>query len=247
LICVQDPAPAFQSKGGPIGADSIFNRYKRVSGDTWQTDIENLVDSQSFGFDAGINSADVDYLFEFSASKGATTTNVTFKTFESLIPPDCSVTDYKGRTVWARGSLAVGQSALFPLLWMSYGANALAGLRSMKGTGILLIESGKPGIFPQAVGSYPADATAGVVLARPLRFRHGGKNPDPNLKGGNYNANNSWVNGSTADLMYEPRSRISTGFTDGHAETLPPSKVLIKGTSATWAGVGNYNGTPEYD
>jgi prepilin-type N-terminal cleavage/methylation domain-containing protein len=261
MITVQDDLQqSWGSKGGPIGADAIYNRWKRVNADVWRTDFQNLVDSRNFGNDAW-DITDYDYQYEYVAPKGATSAAVTPAGYSSGMPSapaDATVTDYRGRTLWPRASTQTG-SATVPLMWMSYGSNALAGLRSMKGNAILIIEAGKPGIFPQAIGQYPADlsksgdpgitaADIGKVTGKPLRFRHGGKSSDPKLQGRDYNSNNNWVAGSsTPDGKYESHNRIATGFTDGHGEMLVPSKVLVKGTSSIWAGTGRFNGFPEYD
>src|SRR5690606_10759724 len=122
-------------------------------------------------------------LLEYAADRGQKTTTVRLAQQDSA--RDFRVMDHKGKTVWHQTSSSVGQSTSAPLLWLSYSANSAAGLQSVKGNPLLLLEGGKPGIFPlDLAGSstYPRDNP----IARALRFRHGGKNPDKAAQGWDY-------------------------------------------------------------
>ena len=118
-------------------------------------------------------------------------------------------------------------------MWMSYGANASAGLRNAKGSMALLIEAGKPGIFPQKLGEYPRDDPLGAGL----RFNHGERGTDPRLAGKDFAVQGHHVRSSAPALNYQAHQRIHIGFTDGHAERFHFEQVLRR-DSAMWLGTG---------
>src|SRR5690606_24540530 len=132
------------------------------------------------------------------------------------------VMDHRGRTVWDPASSNVGRQAVMPIMWMSYGANSIAGLKHVKGNPILIAEAGKLGIFPKTLGSYPADNFAASGSRRsPLRCRHGSRSSDLRLSGADFTAPNSYVLGTMSpDLHYQPRERMNAGFYDGHVDRL---------------------------
>lgn len=238
FTCANDPDPKpipaalIRIAGGSRGTtstDGVYNRYRRLGGDTWQVDIQDSVDAGSFGFDAH-NASDIDLLLEWKAGTRSLTAAVRVAQKESGLSFD--VLDHRGRTVWANAQ-ASGATASFPLLWMSYGANASAGLKSAKGSPILLVEAGKPGIFPEKLGSYPADNP----VTKGLRFRHGGRGSDPVLKGYDFTAVGQAVNSTVPDPRYQPNQRMGVGFVDGHVESMHYQSML-ETRSALWLGTG---------
>lgn len=251
------PIPALlvalnEGANGITSGDGIFNRLTRATsggGGVWQLDVQDVVDKDGFGGDAS-GSGDVDVLFEYAPSKG--TASAPVKLAKKEAGWSFRIMNYKGQTVWQEAGSAVGQVATMPMLWMSYGANALAGLRNMKGTPIVLIESGKCGIFPERLKTYPQDhLSADAVWGTPLRFRHGPKSPLPHLRGGDFTRAGQTVASRETDLNYEPRSRINAGFYDGHVEgiafarlLLPDAKLMHDGSGrlryqrTIWAGTG---------
>jgi prepilin-type processing-associated H-X9-DG protein len=113
-------------------------------------------------------------------------------------------------------------------LWMSYGANANAGLKRTKGSPILIVESAKLGVFPEKLGNYPADN-----LPRALRFRHGGNVNMRGMAGADYDRvglgslyPNAGALGSLVDGNYQPRQFANAGFLDGHVEAMQHFKLF---------------------
>jgi prepilin-type N-terminal cleavage/methylation domain-containing protein/prepilin-type processing-associated H-X9-DG protein len=229
------PIPAVQVRildgSGTTSADGVFNRYRRQGGGVWQVDVQDKIEHDEFGFDAN-NPNDIDLLLEFRVEKGVRSAEVTLRQKESAL--DFQVLDYRGRSIWSPASASVGQTAALPILWMSYGANAAAGLKNVKGNPVLLLEAGKPGIFPIRLGGYPADDP----LAKPLRFRHGGRDNNPDLRGADYTAPGSYVSGVFPDRHYQPRERMNAGFMDGHVQRMHHRALLVNPNSALWRGTG---------
>ena len=233
------PVPALlvriDNNGGTTSADGIFNRYRKQAGGIWQVDVQDQVEGRSYGGDAAGNVNDIDLLFEYQVPKGAKLAKVKLKEKESAL--DFTVTTYRGKTIFSRASSSVGQSVTLPLMWMSYGANAAAGLSKTKGNPILLVEAAKPGVFPIPIvteNRYPADSP----LAKPLRFRHGGLTKDRALLGYDYTAPNCYVTSTVQDKLYQPRDRMNVGFTDGHVEGLHYKRLLKKPDGEMWVGTG---------
>lgn len=140
------------------------------------------------------------------------------------------VLDHRQRVVWSNISGPIAAPRIMPLLWMSYGANASAGLKGVKGSPILIAELPKPGVFPEKFGSYPADN-----LRRALRFRHGEKAPASAGLGG-YNYRSNAVSGSIGGEGYIPRVRMNAGFYDGHVERMHFTDMVRNPNSALWVG-----------
>lgn len=240
------PMPAFQAVIDPLNKDSanhcttssdgVFNRVLRNRGPNgaWGLDIQDVVNAYGFGGDAGGNPNDIDLMLGYQAAKGMKTANVNLLQKESAL--DFGVSDWKGRTIW-RTSGQMSGTVSMPLMWMSYGANARAGLRNTKGNPAFIVESAKLGIFPVAlVGNSTYPATKLIAAGTPLRFRHGNGNNDPALKGGDYNGTNP-VAGVIPDQNYTPRDRMNVGFVDGHVER-PLYPTFRSPTSQFWLGTG---------
>jgi prepilin-type N-terminal cleavage/methylation domain-containing protein/prepilin-type processing-associated H-X9-DG protein len=203
-------------------SDSVFNRYERVSEGHWRLRVSDLVGGTAFGGD--VNQAnEYDVLLEYDVTRGAESTEVTLAGAESAL--NHSVLDYRGRTVWANAHAAVGDVHTFPLLWMSYGANAAAGLKGVKGNPALILENAKPGVFPEPYGSYPHDRLAADSwVGTPLRFRHGGASGDDRLRPADYGDDSGPLQGVTP--VYQPRDRMNVGFLDGHVERVHFGQML---------------------
>lgn len=204
---------------GVTSGDGIFNRTLYQGNNQWLTDIQDSVDLSTFGGDA------------YSDPAGDLT--ISYKP-DSEMQSFVDATIQKGDASWQhdiysykheRIALNVGGAvtARVPLLWMSFGANAAAGLKNVRGNPILVAESAKPGIFPGDLGGsggYPRDN-----LARSLRFRHGSRVTKPGMQGADY-IRATLANppsptgplGSSADPDYEPRQRLNAGYLDTHVE-----------------------------
>lgn len=235
------PAVRVQQYDGALGSgqyrgtsagDGIFNRV-RGAGGVWETDVQDQLEESMFGGDA-FNDSNGDLIFNYNAAslndtRAMTTTRIGLASWHYIVE------DYNGKTICTDA----GRNStpfLAPLLWTSYGANAAAGLKNVKGNPILIVEAGKLGIFPKysdprglnrfpSFGSYPADH-----LGRALRFNHGGREPRPFLTGFNYVGTDlsTWVvprnsgalPNKEVDKNYQPGSQTDAGFMDGHAERM---------------------------
>lgn len=268
FTCPSDPTPrplpalqVYTYSGGTVDqsrgagtSDGVFNRNYRISKNTWDLDVQDSIDATWLGLDAD-NPNDIDLLFNYSANEGDGSAMVQLKSKESAL--NFAVTDHKGKMVWSDAGGAVGQSARFSLLWMSYGANAAAGLKTAKGIPALILETPKPGIFPQKLyatnpitGSqeHPADnLIASTLQGSPLRFRHGDRSQDPRLAGGNFVEKGKI--GTRPDLDYSPSSRMNVGFLDGHVEKTHFANMIgaapqadssgnLRWNRAFWLGTG---------
>jgi prepilin-type N-terminal cleavage/methylation domain-containing protein/prepilin-type processing-associated H-X9-DG protein len=233
--CPTDPAPKpipavldsmYEGSNyrGTTGSDGIFNRVFR-QGNSWRTDIEDLVDEDAFGYDAH-NDGDGDLLLDYSAEKGAGFAPVVAtKVATTAMRHDLSTWDGKTLFMNITGSRP---AVSMPILWMSYGANANAGLKRTKGSPILIVESAKLGVFPEKLGNYPADN-----LPRALRFRHGGNVNMRGMAGADYDRvglgslyPNAGALGSLVDGNYQPRQFANAGFLDGHVEAMQHFKLF---------------------
>jgi prepilin-type N-terminal cleavage/methylation domain-containing protein/prepilin-type processing-associated H-X9-DG protein len=226
FTCPSDPEPwpvpalwvqIFGGQNELTSGDSVFNRAWS-EGHTHQLDVQDQIGGTSYGGDAGPNPSDIDLLMEFEAMEGAQTTPVTVAKKESAY--NYRVMDYRMRTVWPLVTGPISTPVNFPLLWMSYGANASAGLKNVKGNPALIVEAPKPGIFPEDFGPYPADD-----LKKALRLRHGGKAPT-NTGLGNWNYKTNKVTGSPGAEGYEPRTGANVGFYDGHVERVHYTRMV---------------------
>ena len=222
---------------GRTASDGIFNHIRRFDGGRWQTDIQDMVNYDLFGNDA--DTSDIDLLLEYTVSKGDKTASVRVSGKESGW--SFNVLNEKGQTLWRNANPGDGPANL-PLLWMSYGANAMAGLRNVKGSPALILESSKPGVFPVTLGQGGRSQTADHLkapnnnLGTPLRFRHGGQATDDGLMGADYTRGNQVL--GDADRGYTPRSRMNVGFYDGAVERLHYDKLIYNPTSPRWIGTG---------
>lgn len=213
---------------GTTGGSGIFNRLHRT-GDHWRLDVQDSVDGDSLGFDAGTNEHDVDLVFGYRPQKGAGSTSVRIVEKESGL--NFRVRDHRGRTLWPFIGAVPPDEVILPLLWLSYSANAAAGMRNVKGTPITVLEGARPGIFPQALRKgesviYPADVLAAQEgRGSSLRFRHGSRSGDPRLRGSVFTSGRP-VTGVFPDSAYVPRSRMNAGFLDGRVENLHFSQML---------------------
>lgn len=210
-----------------LSGDALFNRPKCLGEVRYQLDIQDKVSGTDFANDAN-NINDIDLLLEYRAFKKAQTAPVTVANKESALGFD--VLDHHQRLVWANITGPISTPVVMPLLWMSYGANASAGLKGVKGCPILLAELPKPGVFPEQFGKYPADN-----LRRALRFRHGEKAPASAGLGG-YNYKTNAVSGTPGNEGYVPHTRMNTGFYDGHVERMHYADMVRNPLSALWVG-----------
>jgi len=193
---------------GRVASDGVFNTIRPNPAGGNLLDIQDSVNDTWFGRDASDGTGDVDLLLKYTTDKGATTTDVGVQQVDSSW--SFRVLNHKGQLMWANPSSGVPTQRL-PLMWLSYGANASAGLREMKGNPILLIENRNPGVFPEDFrvrGGRPADK-----LKQVLRFRHGARNNVPGFK-------------DPQDSTYVARERASSLFYDGHGERLHYKQII---------------------
>ena len=164
--CPSDPYPSaipalfdrqYEDSGrtkfhGEVGADAIFNRVWKMAGG-YSLNYQDIVDAAGFGFDADNDAYDAEvdvtvstigqqYAPGVGSKPSAAWTHVFFT--------------FKGKQL---GTDSFPSTPL-PLLWLSYGGNASAGLVGARGLPILAIEAGKPGVFPEKLGNFNADSSA---------------------------------------------------------------------------------------
>lgn len=237
------------------GADSVFNRVGNPGGgDRYLLKIEDLVMGDEFGFDV-TNFGQYDLLLSFMAPRGANAADVTVEGTSASL--DHAVLDFRGQTIWANTKGAEGQSHRFPLLWMSYGINAATGLKGVKGMPALLLESGKPGLFPERLGNFPADYLAAArinnnpnssVYGTPLRYRHGSRSSDLRTTPGDYRSTDRLIY-TDVDPEEKRYTRLNVGFLDGHVEHQHVAQLVGEGPQwdnqghlqwkrALWLGTG---------
>lgn len=263
--CPSDPDPrpvgavfcklyAGSSYRGTTSGDAIFNHLRRVvggSGNRWQLDIQDQVDSNMFGGDAATDKNDM--LLEYDARPGQKWTVAT--NVDNSRAWRYQVLSYDGKMLYAEqlgsgGDPASGWSMQLPLLWLSYGTNANAGLHNVKGMPALIVESAKLGLFPKDLGSQPKD-----YLPWALRFRHNGNASKKNLGGYDYTCQFALPVVTSAppvdqmDHKYKPQERMNVGFLDGHVERLAWWEMLTPSASGSveafqpkrniWFGISN--------
>lgn len=223
------PALYVRVRGGGselVSSDALYNRPKYLSEMRYQLDVQDSVGGQQWAFDAG-NINDIDLLLEYDTGPKAQTAQVRVAQKESALGFD--VLDYRQRLIWGNVSGATSAVTL-PLFWMSYGANASAGLKGVKGNPVLIAELPKPGVFPEQFGAYPAD-----VLSRALRFRHGEKATTSAGLGG-YTYRFNAVSGTPGSGNYTPRTRMNVGFYDGHVDRMIHAQMTRNPKSSLWVG-----------
>lgn len=207
---------------GTTAGDAIFSQIRRNFQGTskWVTDIQDQLKGRRFddGGNDVCNDPNGDLLVEYEATKGRYFATATARKGAAAWRHD--VLDYKGRTIWQRVEGRTPERQI-PILWMSYGVNASAGLTSIRGHPVLALEAAKLGIFPETLGVCFQDN-----LAKALRFRHGTTASKPGLQGADYTR---LPLGSTPsphgrpnpeDLSYQPRSQMNAGYLDGHIELM---------------------------
>jgi prepilin-type N-terminal cleavage/methylation domain-containing protein/prepilin-type processing-associated H-X9-DG protein len=253
FTCPDDPAPfpippvrvevyaggAFQ---GTTAAEGAFNHYQKAQDDAWEVDIQDSVNASWFGRDA--DTQDEDLVLTYRAVKGQLFADVSVARVESGW--SFRVLNEKGRTVWPNPRGGEGPVRM-PLLWMSYSANAMAGLKSAKGNMALLVEGVKPGIFPVELRgrdpeggtqSHPADPLAATpARGTPLRMRHGNRASDARLRGGDFIRRGGW-GANRFDPLYEPHRRMNVGFLDSHVELIIYTKLIDNPKAVIWVGTG---------
>lgn len=219
-------ADIFDQSNAPRGraaGDGVFNRIMNDpnQGGRYLLDIQDTVDGDGRGRDASGNptTGDQDLVLGYVVQKGASTAPVQVDHVESAW--SFKVLNHKGQMLWnnPRGSTP---SVQLPLMWLSYGANASAGLQSVKGNPILIIENRMPGCFPESLQKN-GQGRKEDKLTEVLRFRHG-----PRLR--NKDFTDKW------DPTYAARERTNAAFYDGHAERLLYSRIIGKGPQVTNAG-----------
>lgn len=206
---------------GTSSGDGVFSRVWKEQPDDpddhrWVTDIQDQTDMDTVGGTDAYKDGAGDLLVEYEASR-ARETFVQATIGKGEASWTHTILSYQGKTIARDVSAPV--SANVPLLWMSYGANASAGLKAIKGQPIMIAEAGKLGIFPERLGKYPSDH-----LAWALRFRHGGKAESEGLAGADWRkhklssappATGSALTRSWVDKQYKPRTRLNVALVDG--------------------------------
>jgi len=207
---------------GEVGSDAIFNRVWNLGGGVYSLNYQDIVDAAGFGFDADTDAYDARVDITVGAIGQKYAPGVGSK-------PSAAWTHvmytFKGKQI----GIDSFSTTPLPVLWMSYGANASAGLMGARGLPILAIEAGKPGVFPEKLGNFTAD-----VLPQAVRFRHGGKNSRPGFAGQEYMSVSPGTARSNAvtlpqnrvDGRYAPRMRANAGFLDGHVEAMHWSRLF---------------------
>jgi prepilin-type N-terminal cleavage/methylation domain-containing protein/prepilin-type processing-associated H-X9-DG protein len=208
---------------GRGASDGVFNRIMDdpALGNGYLVDIQDTVDGDGRGRDASGHptTGDKDLVLGYSAEKGAVAAPVRVAEVESAW--SFKVLNHKGQMVWDNPRGQTGYVQL-PLMWLSYGANASAGLRSVKGNPILMIENRNPGCFPESLQKN-GQGRQEDVLSQVLRFRHGPRLPKSTFK-------------DKDDLTYMARERANAAFYDGHAERLPYSRIIGANPQVTKTG-----------
>jgi hypothetical protein len=210
---------------GETSADGPYNYMGRVGATlSYRVNMQDSVDEVYFGRDggggyydtAGNFHGDIDGEPQWNAASGQKTTTVRCTKVESSWT--LALFDYKGKRL---GNASTGMAQFYaPLLWGSYGLNASAGLKNVKGSPVLITEYSKWGIFPETLRS--AKTTNPYVadnLKQKMRFRHGGMANRGDLR-------------DPATPSYRARQRANVGFLDSHIERLGPDKLANNG----WVG-----------
>jgi prepilin-type N-terminal cleavage/methylation domain-containing protein/prepilin-type processing-associated H-X9-DG protein len=228
---------------GEVGSDAIFNRVWR-QGSHYQLDLQDIVDANGFGLDAD-NDA-----FDACVECDITTPGQKFALCDGSKPSAAwthVMYTFKGHLLGQ-----YFQKVPLPIMHLSYGGNASAGLMGVKGMPILAIEAGKPGVFPESLGNFGRDS-----LPQAIRFRHGGRNNRREFAGQEYmavppgtpRAASAVCPPNRVDKNYTPRDGANAGFLDGHVERMrwtslfywpagvDPTAALATPKTQPWIGV----------
>lgn len=226
FLCPEDPDPkpipaVYDHQYGHHGLEgissgaSVFNRFKRgVNG--WSFDLQDQVAGDMLGGDSYFESTG-DCVIEFNARPGQGSATATVR--RDVTYYDHRGYSYRGEPLWT--NTASNGPISLPLLWSSFGANASAGLRNVKGMPAVVVEAGKLGVFPEDFGTTSQGSRPRDHLGKVLRFRHGGRSQARFLGGRGSEFTAQYHQPATAvDGLYQPRSKANTGFMDGHVESL---------------------------
>jgi prepilin-type N-terminal cleavage/methylation domain-containing protein/prepilin-type processing-associated H-X9-DG protein len=222
---------------GISSAASVFNGLKR-DGDTWYLDLEDQVIEDMFGGDFN-NDPTGDCIIQYTAAPGQNTVSATVQLTSTDY--DHRIYSYKGGQLWP--NTASTAPITMPVLWTSYGANASAGLRNVKGTPIMVVEAGKLGVFPESFGPTSQGVHVADNLGKALRFRHGGRSRTPFLggKGSDFTTQfppPSPISGPV-DTRYQSRTNANAGYLDGHVDSLAYTQMFT-GDPATPANINRF-------
>jgi prepilin-type N-terminal cleavage/methylation domain-containing protein/prepilin-type processing-associated H-X9-DG protein len=203
---------------GVSSAASVFNRLRREQNgaNTWTLDLQDQVLENMFGGDFYTEHTG-DCLVNYTVAPGQNMAQATAR--RDVTGYEHNGYSFRGSPLWknteSNGPVTV------PIFWLSYGANASAGLRNVKGMPILAIEAGKLGVFPEDFNQTSQGYHRRDHLGMALRFRHGGRVHKPFIGGPGSDYTYRYQQPPyTADPHYEPRTRANAGFMDGHVESL---------------------------
>ncbi len=231
---------------GEVGSDAVFNRVWNLGGGTYSLNYQDIVDLAGFGYDADADAYD--------ARVDITVPSIGQKYAQGIgSKPSAAWTHvmytFKGKQIGVDSFPAT----TLPVLWMSFGANASAGLIGVRGLPILAIEAGKPGVFPETLGNFNAD-----VLPHAVRFRHGGRNTRPGFAGQEYMNVSPGTSRSSSVMLplnktdgrYAPRLKANAGFLDGHVEGMSWGRLFSDPAAGypaprqqAWVGLGRKSNT----
>ncbi|MBP7933488.1 MAG: prepilin-type N-terminal cleavage/methylation domain-containing protein [Phycisphaerae bacterium] len=208
---------------GITSGDAIFNHVYNAGGGVWQTDVQDSVVGDEFGGDA-FSFTDIDLLIGYNVSTAKQRFAAGYVA-EKESADNFDVMSYKGEPLWKMAGGGSGNRTI-PIMWMSHSANASSGLRNVRGIPALIVEGGKPGIFPQRLWkkTTPVSGTPESLPAA-LRFRHGGKNKDPLMSGKDFTKRGS---SPPLDMKYEPATKMNVGFLDGHVQRMTDDQLMDK-------------------
>lgn len=223
---------------GTVSSDAIFNRVWQLGDKRYELNLQDIVDGAGFGFDADSDPYDARVTYEISAIGQKFVNGRGDK-------PSAGwghvMYTYKGQLLGRDGFA----SKTLPMMYLSYGANASAGLLGVRGMPIMAIEAGKPGVFPEDLGNFRRDN-----LAQAVRFRHGSRNPREGFLGQEYlrvspgqaRSMATRLTGNAVDQFYDPRDTANAGFLDGHVSRMKWAQLF---TYPPGASPGNVMPTPK--
>jgi prepilin-type N-terminal cleavage/methylation domain-containing protein/prepilin-type processing-associated H-X9-DG protein len=205
-----------------VGADAVFNRIWR-NGDHYELTLRDAIlpgREEGFDPDKGTSGARIAYNIIDAEQTSATCVGDRPKALLNH-----AMYTFKGQLL-GRNSFA---ATTVPIMHLSYGENASAGRAGARGSPILAIEAGKPGVFPEDLGPFKRDD-----LSQVLRFRHGAPSALSRFAGQEYMAVSAGTPRITSralppdrvDRDYRPRDRANAGFLDGHVELMHWSSLL---------------------
>lgn len=208
---------------GVTSGDAIFNHVYNAGGGVWQTDVQDSVVGDEFGGDA-FSLTDIDVMVGYNVST-AKQKFANGYVAEKESADNFDIMSYKGEMLWKMANSGSGNKTI-PIMWMSHSANASSGLKNVKGVPALIAEGCKPGIFPENLYKSGSLAVTSEDLRRVLRFRHGGKNKDPNMWGTDYTIRGK----RDRDTKYEAATKMNVGFLDGHVQRMNDDQLMRKGS-----------------